>query len=144
MLLIQLVEYNNLINSVEEFRLEHPFYFLHNPILHEFIPFSRIIVGCKAQPFRRHNIFCPCIGCHNNYRIFKINLSALGIRNVSIIQNLKKNVKHIRMRLLHLIKQDNRIRIAANLFAELSALLIAHISWGRTNHLGDAVLLHVL
>ena len=62
---------------------------------------------------------------------------------MSIIQNLKKNVKYIRMRLLHLIKQDNRIRIAANLFAELSALLIAHISWGRTNHLGDAVLLHI-
>ena len=48
------------------------------------------------------------------------------------------------MCLLHLIKQNNAVRTAANCFGELTALLIAYISGRRTNEPGDAVFLHIL
>ena len=63
---------------------------------------------------------------------------------MTVIKYLKEYVQYIRMSLLDLIEKDHGIWIAAYLFAELTALIIAHISWRRTNHLGDAVLLHVL
>ena len=48
------------------------------------------------------------------------------------------------MRLLNLIEKNDGIRISPHLFAELAALVVAHIAWRGTDHLGDAVLLHVL
>ena len=61
-----------------------------------------------------------------------------------VIEDLQQNVKYIRMRFFNLIKENNRIWIATHLLAELSALLVANISWRRTDHLGNAVFLHVL
>ena len=48
------------------------------------------------------------------------------------------------MGFLHLIKEDHRIRVSADFFTQLSAALVSHISWRGSDHLGDAVLLHVL
>ena len=62
---------------------------------------------------------------------------------MSVIQHLEQNVKHIRMGFLYLIKQDHGVGIPAYLFTELSALIIAHISWRGSDHLGHTVFLHV-
>ena len=72
-----------------------------------------ILSGCKAKPFWLHNTLCAGITGHNNNRIFKINLSALGICNMTVIQNLKKNIKNIWMCFFHFIKQNHRIWISA-------------------------------
>ena len=63
---------------------------------------------------------------------------------MTVIQHLQKDIEHIRMRFLDLIKEDHGIGIPADLFTELAALLIPYISWRRTDQLGNAVLLHVL
>ena len=48
------------------------------------------------------------------------------------------------MGFLHLIKEDHRIRVSADFFTQLSAALVSHISWRGSDHLGNAVLLHIL
>jgi len=63
---------------------------------------------------------------------------------MAVIEDLQKDVKYIRMRLFNLIEENDGIRISPHLFTELAALVVAHIAWRRANHLGDAVLLHVL
>ena len=93
---------------------------------------------------RGNDILRSGIRCHNQNRVLKVNLSSLCIGDVTIIEHLKQDVKDIRMCLLDLIKQNHRIRIPADFLAELTALLITDISWRGTDHLGDAVLLHVL
>ena len=42
---------------------------------------------------------------------------ALGIRDMTVIQHLQKDIEHIRMGFLHLIKKDHGIRISADFFA---------------------------
>ena len=63
---------------------------------------------------------------------------------MSVIEYLKQDVEHIRMCLLDLIEKDHGVRISADLLTELSALLVTNISWRRSDHLGDAVFLHIL
>ena len=62
---------------------------------------------------------------------------------MTVIQNLEKNIEYIRMSFFDFIKQNNRVRILSDLLAQLSALLISHISGRRTDHLGYTVLLHI-
>gem|GEM_PF-5580403 len=62
---------------------------------------------------------------------------------MSIIQYLKKDIKHIGMRFFNLVKKKNTVRIPANLLTELSAFIISDISRRRTNQLGYTVFLHI-
>ena len=62
---------------------------------------------------------------------------------MTVVQYLQQDVEHIRMRLFYLIKQDDAVGIAADLFTELPSLIISHISWRRPYHFGHAVLFHV-
>ena len=48
---------------------------------------------------------------------------------MTVVQNLQQNVEHIRMGLFYLVKKDDTVGIAADFFAELTALVISHISW---------------
>ena len=48
------------------------------------------------------------------------------------------------MGFLDLVKQNNRIGIAAHLLGQLTALLMAHVSRRGTDELGHTVFLHVL
>ena len=62
---------------------------------------------------------------------------------MAVIQHLKQNVKHIRMCFLDFIKKNDTIWISTYFFAELSALIISHIAWRRTDQLGNTVFLHI-
>ena len=46
------------------------------------------------------------------------------------------------MRLFDLIKDDNRVRPAAQGFGQLSGFFVTHISWGRTHQAADSVPFH--
>ena len=122
------MEYHNLIDTVDEFRLKHTLYLFHHVFLHLVIISLCILFGCKAQIFRVNNSLCTGITCHNQHRIFEADLSTLRIRNMSIIQYLQEYIKHIRMCLFNLVKQNYRVRISANLLAKLTALFKANIS----------------
>ena len=47
------------------------------------------------------------------------------------------------MGLLDLVKEDNRVRAAADLLRQLACLIVAHIAGRRTDELGDGVLFHI-
>ena len=57
---------------------------------------------------------------------------------------LKKDVKNIRMSLLYLIKQHNRVWLTAHRLGKLSALIVAYISRRRSNKARDGVTLLIL
>ena len=70
-------------------------------------------------------------------------MAALTVGQHAVFQNLQQDVEHIRMRLLDLVKQYDRVRVAAHLFGELAALIVADIARRRTDHTGNCMLLHV-
>ena len=70
-------------------------------------------------------------------------MAALTVGQDAVLKDLQQDVEHIRVRLLDLIEQDDRVRMTADLFGKLAALIVADISRRRTDHTGNGVLLHV-
>ena len=61
-------------------------------------------------------------------RIFEIDLPAMTVCDMTLVEHLQKNVEYIRMGLLDLVKQNHRIWISPHLLRELTALLISDVS----------------
>ena len=68
----------------------------------------------------------------------------MGVVYLALVKYLQQNVHNVRVRLFYLIEQNYGIRLAAYSFSQLPCLVVPHISWRRTDDLGNAVLLHVL
>ena len=128
-IIIQRIKDDDFINTVNKLRFKIFFYLIH--IIG--IPIHAVKGKLTAQ-----------IAGHNQQGVLKVHCYTLGIGDASIIQNLQKYIEHIRMCLFYLIEQNNGIRIAAYSLAQLTALIIADISWRRSNQTGNAVLLHIL
>ena len=89
------------------------------------------------------NIGGTQVGGQDDDGVFKIHRASLRIGDSAVIQHLKQDVKYIRVRLFHLVEQNDRIRSAANGFGQLAALLIADIARRRSNQSGYRILLHI-
>ena len=122
------MEYHDLVNTVQKLRFEQTADFFHNTRFHAFIILLLIIVGKEAKLLRLNDRLRTSIGCHNDDRLLEVHFSSMCICDMSIIQNLKKNIKHIRMCLFKLIKQKHTVWISAYFFAELPALIVSYIS----------------
>ncbi len=72
------------------------------------------------------------------------HLAALAVGEATVIEHLQKHVEHVRVRLLHLIQQDDGVGPAANRLGELTALVVPHVSGRCADEALDAELLHVL
>ena len=73
------------------------------------------------------------VGGHDKYGIFKVYGTALGIGDTPVIQHLQQYIEYIGMCLLHLIKEDYGIRLAAYCLGKLAAFVITHISRRRSD-----------
>jgi hypothetical protein len=74
--------------------------------------------------FRKETV-CPRLSCE-----------------LPLLQHLQQDVEHVRVRLLDLVEQDDRVGPAADLLGEKPALLVAHVSRRRSDQTGHVVLLH--
>ena len=74
----------------------------------------------------------------------EINRAPLGITEPAVVQHLQQHIEHIRMGLLHLIKQQQGIGTATHGLRELTAFLVAHIAGRGAEQTGHSVALHEL
>lgn len=74
---------------------------------------------------------------------FEIDHAAVAVGEAAVVKDLQKDVEHIRVRLLHLVKEHHAVGLVAHLLGELSALLVAHVARRAAYEAADAVLLHV-
>ena len=129
------IEYN-LIQTVQEFRTE--------AVLQQSIDlFLCLVADLSVRSDTIEDIGGTKVGGQDDDGVLKVDGTSLRIGDSSIVQYLKQDVEHIRVCLFHLIEQNNRVRSAANRFGQLTALLIADISWRRSDQTGDGVFLHV-
>ena len=103
------------------------------------------VLGVANKPEACHFfcIFASDIRGHDDDGIFEVHLPALRVGEVPAVQNLKQEIKRIRMRLLNLIEQDNRVWTVLNHFRERPALFVSDISRRRANKLRDGVPFHI-
>ena len=87
--LVQGMEDDDLINSVQELRLEDPLHLFHDIALHTLIILLLILSCQEAQLLRFLNCCRTGIRCHNQNGVLKIHLSSLGVRDMTIIQYLQ-------------------------------------------------------
>ena len=83
----------------------------------------------------------PEVGGHDDDRVLEVHRAPLGIGKPAIVEDLEKYVEDVGMRLLYLVQKQHRVRAAADLFCELSCLLVANIAWRCTNQTTDGVTL---
>ena len=84
------------------------------------------------------------IGGHADDGVGEIHGAALGIVDLALVQDLQQDIHHIGMGLFDLIEQHHAVRAAADLFGQLTRLLVAHIARRGTDHAGHSVLFHIL
>ena len=81
---------------------------------------------------------------HDDDGVLEVDPVAEAVGQVAVLEHLQQDVEQIRMRLLDLVEQDDRVRVALHLLGELPALLVADVSGRRADQLRHRVLLHVL
>ena len=107
MLLGQLVEHDDFINPVEELRLKEAFHLIHHPVLHEIVICLGIACHAESKTLGGYDVFRSRIACHDDDGILKVNLTALGIRDMTVVQHLEQDIEYVRMGLLYLIKKNH-------------------------------------
>ena len=122
------MENKNAVNSVDELRTEHLLNFIHDTGLHLLI---RLLFGrLRRKPERLglDDIAGSDIGSHDDDSILEIYGSALRIGQMSFVENLQQYIENVRMGFLDLIKQNDRIRVLADLVGQLTAFFISDIA----------------
>lgn len=128
-------EHDDVVDPVEEFRPEVSVQLTTHPILNLF-PCS-FLSGLQ-------DVLAPDIGRHQDDHVTKIDRTSLCVGKAPIVQDLEKDVEHLRMSLFDFIEEHDGVRPTANGFRELSTLIVPDIPWRRPDQTCDRVLLHVL
>ena len=136
-------EHNLFVHAVQEFRREHALDFFANGGFHAFVIVGLAHLG-KAHATAMADFTSTGVTRHDDNRILEVDLAAIAIRQNAIVQNLEEQVVNVRMRLFNFIEQHHRIRMLANLFAQLTTTIFkAHISRRSANQAAYAMLFHV-
>ena len=81
---------------------------------------------------------------HDDHRVAEVHRAALAVGETAVVQHLEQHVEHVRVRLLDLVEEDDRVGPAAHRLRELAALVVAHVAGGRADEPSHRVLFHVL
>src|SRR5215475_13594768 len=130
----QVVEDNNLIDSIQEFRLEGVAQRRHDLPLHFFVVYASQILDILAAEVRGHN----------DNRVLEIDGPALTIGHAAVFEDLQQGVKHVRVGLFDFVEQHHRIGPATHGFREISAFFIPDVAWRGADQPGDGMLFHEL
>ena len=91
-----------------------------------------------------HELAASQVAGHDDDRVGEVHQPSLSVGQPSVVQDLEQDVEHIRMGLLDLIEQHDRIRTPPDDLGQLSALVVTDISRGCSDQTRYAELLHVL
>ena len=87
-LIVQLVEHDNIINTVDKFRLEAALYFFHDIGFHLLVILCLALLCGKSQILGIHDTLCTRIGSHDQHSVLEADLASLGVRDMTVIQHL--------------------------------------------------------
>ena len=103
-----------------------------------------LLGNAVAKAYTAAGAVAAGIGGHYDNGVLKVYISALGIGNMAVVQNLQQHIEHIGVGLLYLVEEHHAIGLAADLLGELAGLIVANIAGRRTDDAAYGVLLHKL
>ena len=107
--------------------------------------FDRLIARqLEAKPGLALDQVRADVGGHDDDRVAEVDLVALGIREMAFFHDLQQHVVRFRMGLLDFVKDDDRVRAAADGFGQLAGFFVADVARRRANQAADGVPFHEL
>src|SRR5215207_213898 len=140
----ELVEDDHLVDPVEQLRAEDLAQLAHDPVLHVLVGQAALVADGEAERLVLRDRGSPDVRGHDHDRVAEVDLAALRVGEAPVLQDLQKDVEHVRVRLLDLVQQDDGVGLAAHGLGELASLVVADVARGRADEPGHGVLLHVL
>src|SRR5919112_6294421 len=82
---------------------------------------------------------CTHVGGHNDDRVLEVHRAPLGVSEPPIIEDLEQDVEDVRVGLLDLVQEQDRVGTPANRLRKLAGLLVADVAWGSADEPTDRV-----
>ena len=80
---------------------------------------------------------------HDDDGVAEVDDAALAVREPSVVEHLQEELVELARRLLDLVDEHDRVRLAADVLRELATLVVTDVARRRTNETSDRVLLRV-
>ena len=142
--LLELVEHDDLVDPVEQLGPEDALELAHHARLHVVVAESLLVADREAERLVLRDLRGADVRRHDHDRVPEVDLPALGVRQLPVLEDLEEDVEDVRMGLLDLVEEHDRVRLAADGLGELAALVVADVARRRADEPGHRVLLHVL
>ncbi len=132
-LLRQRVKHHDVVEPVEELRLEGRPHHLH----------GRLVALLHRQGDVGEELRTEVRG-HDQDDVAEVDRAALAVGQASVVQHLQQDVEHVGVCLLHLVQQHHRVGTPPHGLGELAALLVPDVAGRGADQPRDGVLLAVL
>ena len=146
MLLAERVEDERGVDAVEELGAEDALHLLEDLVLHPLVALALALllvgVGVEAEAVLAADQVRADVGGHDDDGVAEVNLAALGVGQVAVVEDLQEHVEDFGVRLLDLVEQDQAVGLAADGVGQLAAVVVADVSGRRADEAGDGVALH--
>ena len=138
------MEDDDLVDAVQELGAEDLLELAHDPVLHLVVGEAGVVADGEAEGLVLGDRGRADVRRHDHDRVAEVDLAALGVRQLPVLEDLEEDVEDVRVGLLDLVEEDDGVRLAAHGLGELAALVVADVAGGRADEPGHGVLLHVL
>ena len=136
-LLVEAIEADDLVHAVDELGTQELAERLHRAL-------AVLLADAAAEADAALLAVAAGVGGHDDDGVFKVDLAAVRVGHLAVVENLQQDVQHIRVRLLDLVEENNGVGLAANFFGQLTGLVIADVARRGADETRDGVLLHKL
>ena len=127
LLLGELVEHDDVVDAVEELGAEVLLQLVVDLVLHPLV--VRALVVALGEARARPPWRCPGaqVRREDDDGVLEVDRPALAVGQPAVLQHLQERVVDLLVRLLDLVEQHHRERLAPHLLGELAALLVADV-----------------
>ena len=133
----ELLEHHDVVDAVEQLGAEQALELAHRTAADLARGKALLAGGAKAHARILRDLASAHVGRHDDHGVAEIDRLALAIGQAALLQHLQQNVEDIRVRLLDLVEQHDRVRVATNGLGELAALVVTDVTRRATDELGD-------
>ncbi len=134
------MEDDHIVDAVEELRPEMFLQLVVDLLLHPLVVVLATALG-EAQADRLRDVGGAQVRREDQHGVLEVDRAALAVGQPTVLQHLQQAVVNLLVRLLDLVEENNRERLAPHLLGELAALLVADVARRGTEQTrgGEAV-----
>src|SRR4051794_6870507 len=133
----QLVEHDDVVDTVEELRPEVLLELFVDLVLHPLVVARSVVPDLETESDGLRDVPRPEVGREDQDRVLEVYDPALTIGEPAVLQHLQKRVEHVGVGLLDLVEENHRERLAPNLLGQLATLVVTDVTRRGTDEPGN-------